>query len=285
MRMRNCVWTTGAALFAALWMPICAGAQTQTQGATSFGMIGISAGQTLQLNLVAFPPSPIFPPEPICMAEMGFQDTNGKPLGTSKIVTLSMGESASLTLNGSTLAKTGQRVEVQPIVTPNATYPPDPCFASVELMDNLIGTVVGVPGSVGYPPEPIFGMLSVTALETARLNVVAYPPNPCIGQLRFADKNGNMLGKPLPVNLNPGQAAFLDLPGITLYPPTPSTPGAPSLFPPEPLHPIVTLATASNADVAPTACIASVEVYSPLTGQTVVYFPPVPVFLSQPITP
>jgi hypothetical protein len=59
------------------------------QGATNFPMIGITPGQTLQLNLVAFPPNPLYPPGP-CMAQLGFQDGNGKPLGTTETVTLNL---------------------------------------------------------------------------------------------------------------------------------------------------------------------------------------------------
>src|ERR1700693_149524 len=74
------------------------------QGATNFAMVGITRGQTLQLNLVAYPPEPIFPPTP-CMAELRFQGSSGEPLGTTKTVTLNMGESASLTLSGDSFVK------------------------------------------------------------------------------------------------------------------------------------------------------------------------------------
>jgi hypothetical protein len=144
------------------------------------------------------------------------------------------------------------------MVVTEGTYPPDSCFASVEVMDNFLGnTTVAVPGSVAWPPVPVFGMLDVTWFQTVRLNVVAFPPGPCIGQLSFADKNGNPVGT-MPVYLNPGQAAFLDLPGAPMYPPTP-------------IHPIVSLAVGD-----PTACIASVEVYYDLTKQTSAYWPPAP---------
>jgi hypothetical protein len=76
------------------------------QGATNFPMIGITPAQSLQLNLVALPPQPNFPPVP-CMAQMGFQNSLGSPVGTANTVTLQVGQSASLTLNGSTLASRG----------------------------------------------------------------------------------------------------------------------------------------------------------------------------------
>jgi hypothetical protein len=65
-------------------------------------------------------------------------------------------------------------------------------------VDNLLGiTLVAVGGSVGYPPNPIFGMLDLTWFQTARLNVVAYPPDPCVGQLSFATSSGSPVGKTL----------------------------------------------------------------------------------------
>src|SRR5580704_3844990 len=59
---------------------------------TNFPMIGLVRGQTLQINIVAFPPVP-------CFALLGFQDVNGNPLGATSSVELQAGQSASLTLN------------------------------------------------------------------------------------------------------------------------------------------------------------------------------------------
>lgn len=108
------------------------------QGATNFTMVGITRGQSLQLNLVAWPPNPAYPPTPICMAELGFQGSDGKPLGTTKTVTLATGESASLTLNGDSFVKPRERVEVLPTVVTEGTYPPTHCFASVEVIDHVL---------------------------------------------------------------------------------------------------------------------------------------------------
>ena len=243
------------------------------QGATNFAMVGITRGQTLQLNLVAYPPSPIYPPTP-CVAELRFQGSSGEPLGTTKTVTLATGESASLTLNGDFI-KPRERVEVLPIVVTEGTFPPTPCFASVEVIDQVLAiTTVGVPGAVTFPPQPIFGMLGVTSFQTVRLNVVAwppspvYPPTPCIAQLSFADKNGNPVGETKDVNLSPGEAAFLDLPGSALFPSERFFDGFGQHVE---VHPIVTLAVG-----APTNCLASVEVYYNFNKQTSVYWPPVP---------
>jgi hypothetical protein len=70
------------------------------------------------------------------------------------------------------------------------------------------------------------------------------------------------------VNLSPGNATFLDLPGSVLFPPRPIFA---SFGQHVEVHPIVTLAVG-----APTNCLASVEVYYNFNKQTTVYFPPVP---------
>jgi len=90
---------------------------------------------------------------------------------------------------------------------------------------------------------------------------VAYPPDP-IGTLSFADSSGNVIGKPMSVNLNPGQAAFLELPGTAVV----------SKFGQRAeIQPVVDVVVG-----VPNACIASTEVYTTLTGENAVYFPPVP---------
>lgn len=236
-----------------------AGAQTGApqQGAINFTMIGITKGQTLQLNLVAYPPQP-------CIAQLGFQDSNGNVVGPTSSVSLNPGQSASVSVNGNALVKgAGQRAEVLPVVTSESTYPSTGCIASAEVIDNLLGiTSVGIPGSVGYPPQPIYGILGATPLQTVRLNVVAYPPVPCVGELSFADANGNATGKILEVNLAPGHATFLDF--------TPSG----GLTTRTELRPVVTEA----AGGAPGACRASVEVYVNGAGVTQAYYPPNPIF-------
>jgi len=60
---------------------------------TNFPMIGLVRGQTLQINVVAFPPDP-------CFAALGFQGINGNSVGTTTYVALQAGQAASLTLNG-----------------------------------------------------------------------------------------------------------------------------------------------------------------------------------------
>jgi hypothetical protein len=220
---------------------------------TNFPMIGLVRGQTLQLNIVAFPPDP-------CFATLGFQDVNGNPLGTTLNVTLQGGQSASLALNGNTLTNVpGQRVEVQPTVTLTAGVASQ-CNASAEVYDNLLGiSSVAVPGAAGWPANAFFGMIGVTELQTVRLNVVAIPPDPCVGELSFANAQGAQVGNTLNVQLAPGQAASLDLPGTMLVT---------KLGQRAEVQPIV---TAPNG-----GCVASAEVWVNGLGATSVYYPPDP---------
>jgi hypothetical protein len=241
------------------WLPAVAGAQVVPENATNFAMIGITRGQTLQINVVAFPPDP-------CFAQLGFQSGGGTPVGTTSAVTLQPGESASLAINGNSLTNVpGQRLQVLPTVAPAAGIA-NACRASAEIFDNALGiTSVLAPGAVSYPPSPAFGMLGVTVLETARLNVVAYPPDPCVGQIGFLNSSGEVVGNALlHVNLAPGQAASLDLPGNTLVS---------KLGQRAEVRPVV---TPSSALDAPNSCVASAEVYINGLGTTSAYYPPDP---------
>jgi hypothetical protein len=225
-------------------------AQSLSNNTTNFAMIGLVRGQTLQVNLVAFPPDP-------CFATIGFQNTNGNAVGPTLNVTLQAGQSASLALNGDTLTNTpGQRVEVLPTVTLTAGIVSQ-CDASAEVYDNIleISSVV-VPGTAGYPPNPIFGMFGVTELQTAQLNVVAYPTDPCIGTLTFVNSSGVPVGNTMNVQLAPGEAASLELPGSTLVT---------KLGQRAEVQPVV---SASNG-----GCIASAEVYLNGLGTTSTFFP------------
>jgi hypothetical protein len=230
-------------------------AQSPSNNTTNFPMIGLVRGQTLQVNLVAFPVDP-------CFATIGFQDVNGNPLGTSLNVTLQAGQSASLALNGNTLTNTpGQRVEVLPVVTPTVIIGSSAivgqCDASAEVYDNIleISSVV-VPGVAGFSPTPEFGMFGVTVLQTAQLNVVAFPTDPCIGTLSFVNSSGVQVGNSMNVQLAPGQAASLELPGSTLVT---------KLGQRAEVQPVI---SASNG-----GCVASAEVYINGLGTTSTFYP------------
>ena len=233
----------------ALAIPNVAVAQS---GPTNFPMVGITGAQTLQLNLVAFPP------DPCSMVTLGFQNRNGVAVGPSQSVSLQAGQSMSLALNGSSLVGAEQRVELLPAVAgSDGAATGASCVASVEVIDNANGvTMVLVPGAVGWPPNPVFGMLGVTFFQTVRLNVVAFPPDPCTGTISWVDRNGTPIGTSLAVQLAAGTATHLDLPG------------GGALGQRADVRPVVT--------VTGGACIASAEVYNNETKETRVYYPPDP---------
>jgi hypothetical protein len=97
---------------------------------------GLAGGQTMRLNVVAFPPGP-------CNVELSFADKNGAPLGGSMAVNLNPGTATSLDLNADSLGlRLGQHIEVQPIVSsaPSASVPiASTCQGSVEVFDHLTG--------------------------------------------------------------------------------------------------------------------------------------------------
>ena len=125
---------------------------------STFGMVGITRGQTLRLNVVNLQPPPDndrqSPPDP-CRVVLSFRNAQGQPFRNSdgqiirRTVELQAGESAFLDLNGdmfggpSTNANTPSlRVQLRPFVRvipppdPDRQVPPDPCRASAEVFDN-----------------------------------------------------------------------------------------------------------------------------------------------------
>lgn len=224
----------------------------QSNPLTNLSMIGVTRAQTLQLNLYAFPPNP-------CSATLGFQDSNGNPVGTTQSVSLQAGQSASLAIKGTALTTVkNQLVEVLPTIVVNGSQ--NSCVASAEVFTNSSGvTNVLVPGAVSFPPSPAFGQLGVTSVQTVRLNVVAFPPNPCDGTLSFVNSAGVVVGTTLNVQLAPGQAAALNVPGSLVV--TKSGQRAE-------LHPVVSVGDGS--------CVASVEVFANSTEIQAAFYPPTP---------
>jgi hypothetical protein len=236
-----------------------AAAQPPPSSATYFPMIGLTRGQTLQINVVAFPPDP-------CLAQMGFVSSAGNAVGPVSSVTLQPGQSASLSIAGGELATSfGQRVELMPQVLVNPNSPPG-CQATAEVVDDLLGvTTVLAAGSSGYPANPVFGLAHLTVFQAARLNVAAYPPDPCNATISFVDGNGALIGNSQQtVQLASGQATFLDLPGLSLVS---------GLGQRASVRPVVTPIPGASA---PNLCAVSAEIYETFTGATDVYWPPDP---------
>ena len=136
---------------------------------TTFGMVGITRGQTMRLNVVNLQPPPEgdrqYPPDP-CRVVLSFRNAQGQPFRNSdgqiirRTVELQAGESAFLDLNGdmfggpSTNADTAPlRVQLRPFVRvltapdPDRQVSPDPCRATGEVFDNTtLQTSFVIPG-------------------------------------------------------------------------------------------------------------------------------------------
>ena len=116
---------------------------------------GLAGGQTMRLNVVAFPPDP-------CIGQLSFADMNGAALGPSMPVTLTPGTATSLDLNADALGlKVGQHLEVQPVVSMAPSISAGPpiasaCRASVEVFDHLTGD----PGLIKHSCRPFNCRLS-----------------------------------------------------------------------------------------------------------------------------
>jgi hypothetical protein len=220
-----------------------------------FAMAGVALGQTLRLNVEAFPNGP-------CRAQLSFVDRNGSqsPSTPIKTVDLNPGQADFLDLNANTVVNQfGQRVEVRPVVTLLSSPTPSVCQATAEVFDNASGfsLLALQPASVGTPP-PFFGMAGIALGQVLRINVLAFPSGPCRAQLSFVDRNGTQYpsGPVKTVHLNPGQADSLDISAASL--------GVQFGHRVE-LRPVVTIASSVDQ---PSACAANVEVFDSFTGRT-----------------
>jgi len=117
-------------------------------------------------------------------------------------------------------------------------------------------------GGGGGAGKVEFGMIGITHADVLRLNIVAIPPNPCVADLGFFDSNGRSIGPSADVALPPGHATFLDLPGTVVVPSGPNAgPNARVEVRPS----VVPTPAASFA-----GCVATVEVFNPRTGTTLI---------------
>ena len=266
----------GVALAFALSAPALYSQSSNTPAsAVDFGMIGLAASQTLRLSINAWPPQPVFPPNPVCIAQLGFANSSGGPVGPTKTVNLGPGQGDFLDLNGNSLALPfGGRAEVRPVVTmlpaPGGGTPA--CLANAEILDSFSGfSLVLAPGAIAYPPGPVFPLQGVAWGQVLRLNLVAWPPVPtapasCSAQLSFVDKLGNPAGPaPKVVNLSLGHSDFLDVAGSRLV----------SQFGQRAeLRPVVTILPGA---AAPSVCAATPEVYDQFSGRTWAWVQPGPI--------
>ncbi len=198
----------------------------------SFGILGITRGQTARINVtnIGNPPpdpenpatNPVIPPPSRVL--MSFLDTDGDAIRNSagdpvrRVVILRRGEPASLQINGDVFVPRGQlRLNFRPAVVVASTapaLPPDPCTPVLEVIDNLLGRTQVVYGGIPNPVAPSdagrpvsFGITGVGHLQTARINVTnigitppdpdfpvnTFPPDPCRVTMAFVDTDGNVI--------------------------------------------------------------------------------------------
>jgi hypothetical protein len=117
-----------------------------------FGMLGITPGQTIRINVVnTNQPNAELPPDP-CRVVMTFRDPNGGVIQNAngqpirRIVLLAAGQAASLDLNADDFSRelTNLRIQLRPDVrvqqpSGNGLTPPDPCIPTAEVINNNNG--------------------------------------------------------------------------------------------------------------------------------------------------
>jgi len=146
-------------------------AQAQSQEQTrpdriSFGLVGITPGQTARINVVNAAPTddPYWPPGPsrVVLTFLDsegryFRGRDGNPVG--RVVMLEPGRSASLNLNADEFAAGAARFQLRALVMvwpPGPTAPPNPTVPTLEVIDNSTGkTLLLYPGVIrGFNPQP-----------------------------------------------------------------------------------------------------------------------------------
>ena len=147
---------------------------TAVEDQARFGMVGITLGQTMRLNIVNLvPPTNQYPPGP-CRVVLSFQDAAGQQFTDAngnlvgREVSLQSGESAFLDLNGDLFAPPSTngagRLQLRPFVqvvseprSPDGNFPPGPCRATMEVFDNTTGRTSVFSAGFEPPPDPDFG--------------------------------------------------------------------------------------------------------------------------------
>ena len=137
----------------------------------SFGMVGITPGQNIRLNVVNVqpPPSDGFPPGPIRVV-LTFLNIDGQPFRgrdgnpVRRVAMLEPGASTFLNLSADQFARDAARLQLRALVTlppPSDGVPPpqpDRIVATVEVVNNANGRtdlVLSGPPSVQKTPPPI----------------------------------------------------------------------------------------------------------------------------------
>jgi hypothetical protein len=104
-------------------------AARQDSDSVQFAPVSVTSGQTLRIDVSSRAPG-------LCVAQLGFLDSGGKPIGPNSSIVLEAGEFASLELPSiAVAAKPGQRVEIRPWLVPGQSTVPSACQASVSVLD------------------------------------------------------------------------------------------------------------------------------------------------------
>ena len=266
-----------AAMLAAAAIPAWAQTTLPADPVKAYSSIGLIPGETLRVNVVNLGGTQGFPPGP-CMVEMGFVNLAGAsfktmnetiPPGQSAFLTLTFQEASAL----ATSADTRARVNVRPVLS---TIPPGPCrsISSAEVYDSILSrdsafaVPFETPGSEP-PPDPDFGIVGITALDSLRLNVTnitgsnGSPPDPCNVQIGFVNAAGASV-RTVAGTIEPGHTAFVAINYLDALGGSPSA------------------AAVARIDLRPTVAVppdpcrvaASAELVDLLTGQTRIYLLP-----------
>ncbi len=130
-----------------------------------YGMVGITDGQTIRINVVnTNEPDSSFPPDP-CRVVLNFRDADGNLFRNSdgqpirRIVQLPAGQSAFLDLNGDVFARAG-RIQLRPVARVQqpdgvGSLPPGPCIPTVEVIANASGRTQFLLPAIQRLPPPI----------------------------------------------------------------------------------------------------------------------------------
>jgi hypothetical protein len=160
------------ASIATIWQVRRVHAQPPPDPDRTVGMIGVTRGQTVRLNIVnlAIAVDGQFPPDP-CRVVLTFRNADGRPFTNSdgqvlrRAVELQTGQSAFLDLNADAFIPPSTndslpRLQLRPFVrvqsepAASTQYPPDPCRATMEVVDNASGRTSLFAAGFQQPPDP-----------------------------------------------------------------------------------------------------------------------------------
>jgi hypothetical protein len=201
-------------------------------------VVGLAPGQTARINVTNSPhPQGAAPPAAIDV-ELMFHDSRGGLIvdrnGRAAQTTVSIAphRSASLELNGTSVAAPGGRVTIIPCIKVVSAGGGSLAIPSFEIYNTLLRTTTILTSGAlrGFDPQPdppsevAFGNVSLTRGVTARLYVLndQSSSEPVTVEITFHDDEENLLvdriGQPARqvVTLDPGHTEFVDLNGNDL---------------------------------------------------------------------